>query len=300
MSMADGSAQGQNSGTGVTTDNGTVESSEVETQPSGQEQEQQTVSNPFLDTVAPEDRPVMEKYIQQWDAGVNRRFQELHQQYRPYKDLGEVEDLQRAVQFATLLQTNPEVIFQALQERFGNQQRPAPGGSPQFQPGNQNLQNGFDYAALPEDLAPLAPAFQQYDQRFEQTNQQLAQVTRTLEVIGKHLLDQQNQGKVSEAEKEFEEYMGLLETEFGPFDREYVVALMQHPQNPMKAEDAIKRYQALVQNNVNESRKPGPTVPAVLGGGGSVSTVERVKPEDLSRKDVRNLVADVLKAAHEG
>lgn len=298
MSMlGDGSGQGST----AVNDNGTQESSlseENENQPVGTESSQEgsqgELSNPFLANVDEADRPIVDKYIKQWDAGVTRRFQDIRNQYRPYEQLGDVETLQQAVQLMTIFEQNPEAVYQMLAEKFG--QQPTNRSGFQQQPGGQNLPtNGFDPNNLPEELAPFAPLFQGYEQKISAFDQRFGKLENALNQIGQYVLGQVNTSKQSEEDKQVEQYMGLLKQEFGDFDEDYVLTKML---NGMTGEDAVKAYKQAIQQQVNQSRKPDPSVPAVLSGGGSVAA-ETVDVAKLDKKQTVDLVADVLRRAQE-
>lgn len=298
MSMTDGNLQGQeDTGTEATeTDAGTVE------QPEGQEQQQQ-YSNPFLNEVDEAHREVVAPYLQKWDAGVTRKLQDLHNEYRPYKDLGDPETLGQALQFYRYLEEQPEQLYQLLHQQFGNQSQQQRPGFPPQQPGNQTQ---FDPSQLPEELAPIAPLFQQIQtmgQTLQQYDQKFAQQQRALELIGKYLTGEIQQSRQSQEDQQLAEYMDLLHKQHGEFDDQFVITQVmalagnKAPTSEMW-DQAVKHYQSIVQQGVNRSRAPENKTPVVLNGGGSTA-VQPVDVAKLDRKQTQNLVADVLRRAHE-
>src|SRR5436190_20090017 len=70
-----------------------------------------TLASPFLKNVNPSDRPVLERYLKDWDANVTRRFMSIHDQYRPYKDLGDLDTIQSAMAVYNLLGNDPMQIY---------------------------------------------------------------------------------------------------------------------------------------------------------------------------------------------
>ncbi len=185
------------------------DSTEYEEQPV-EEQESESggeLSNPFLQNVAEEDRDVVGKYVKPWDANVTRRFQEVHNQYKPYKDLGEIEQLKQDVEIANFIRNNPDQMYQMLHEQFGQQlqqgQQPQQGVTQQ-QPGNQ----GLSLNNLPEELQPLAQLLQQQEQqygtRFQGYDQQFGKMEQTLNVVADYLVQQIESNSKSMEDKQLD------------------------------------------------------------------------------------------------
>lgn len=252
-----------------------------------QQQQSGSLANPFLAAVDETDRETVAKYIDKWDANVQRRFAEKDQALRPYRELGDPETLSQAMQIFNLLQNSPEVLYQALSEQFGQQQQgisPSSQG-PLNQPGNQNLQ----FQGLPDELSPLAPVFDQFGQRLNQYEHRFNQLGQTLDAVSKFLVTQHQQTQQAQEDQQIEQYFGLLKTEFGEFDEEYVISKMLAG---MDGAEAVQQFKALVQQQVN-ANSTQPNVPTVLSGGGGAPQTQR-RPEELSQAETRDLVASVL------
>jgi len=252
----------------------------VEDQSTGEEggQEQSDgLASSFLTRIPEADRATVEKYVKQWDAGVTRRFQELHKQYEPYKNLGELETLQKAQEIYGILDNEPERLYHALREIFeeeaGNEQQQNPDASvenpPEFQGALQELQSKFD------------------------------QQTQVLEAMAQYLMQQENQSKESQEDSELEDYLGLLKEEFGDFDEDYVLTKMYHGAS---GEEAIQAYQQFVQQIANQAGSAVNNLPTFLSssGGSGVPQTPSQKLGEIPGKDIRNLVADVLAQANRG
>lgn len=79
--------------------------------------------NGFLNDIPEQDRDIVGKYVKQWDGNVTKQFQKIHENYKPYKDLGDLERLQIANEFFSRFETNPLEVYQifrdGLVEQFG-------------------------------------------------------------------------------------------------------------------------------------------------------------------------------------
>ena len=303
MSMTDGNLQGQEDTGTEANDEGTETVDQSQTVDQGQQPVQ--YSNPILNEVDEAHREIVAPYLQKWDAHFTRKMQDVHSEYRPYKELGDVETLSQALQFYSYLEQQPEELYKILHQQFGNQsqvqqQRP---GFPSQQPGNQTQ---FDPSQLPEELAPIAPLFEQISvmgQTLQTYDQRFAQQQRALELIGKYLTGEIQQSRQSQEDQQLAQYLDLLHKENGEFDDQFVITQVMAlagngAPTPEMWENAIKHYQSVVQQGVNRSRAPEPKAPVVLNGGGSTAN-QTVDVTKLDRDQTKTLVADVLRRAHE-
>lgn len=233
--------------------------------------------HPFLQNIPEEDRPVVAKHLKSWDANVQRRFAAIHSQYEPYKNLGDVEGIQRAQALYNAFQANPQAIYQRLHEAFGQQQQQ------QQQPGSTD-QSLEEYQPIIQYLGQQLTPFQTQMQHQQQVLQALANV-----------IISQNKGAQEQREDaELEQYMANLHTEFGDFDDQYVLTLMQGGIDP---EAAVQTFKATVQQHVNKTKAPGAGAPVLNGQGPPPGQMRSVT--DLSNKETRDLVASVLQRANE-
>lgn len=242
----------------------------------GSEQQQQgseySLASDFLQRVPEAERPILEKYVKQWDAGVTRRFQELHSQHEPYQKLGSnPEQLASALQLMQMIDEKPEVVFNILKAELENQT----GGEQGFQ--GQGLGAGDEFQGVPPELL-----------------QKMNQQQQVLELLAQKILSSEQQSQQQQQDKQLEDYLGLLHTEFGEFDEEYVLAKMARGAD---GADAVKAFHKLV--NPGGATNGGRPAPRVLSGGGVVpSDVQNVAK--ASRGDTKNLVASLLQQAAEG
>lgn len=243
----------------------------------GEQEQSDGMASSFLSRIPDADRAVVEKYVKQWDAGVTRRFQELHKEYEPYKGLGELEELQKARELYGILDEDPERLYNALKEVFGEEVA----GQQQNQ---QNETNG--------EVPEYQGALDEFQAKFDQQ-------TQVLEALAQYVLNQESQSKESSEDKELEDYMGLLKEEFGQFDEDYVLTKMYHGAS---GEDAVKAYQDFVQQITNQAGSVGGNLPTFISssGGGGVPHTPSQKLGDASSKDIQALVVDVLRQSNSG
>lgn len=247
--------------------------------PAGGGEPDYSLASDFLQRVDEADRATVEKYVKQWDAGVTRRFQELHGQYEPYKALGEPEQLQQAIAVMQLLEEQPQAIYQILLEDIQNgaewaQALQQAGGQQQ----QQNSEGAPDASQSFQGLPPEVKA--QLDEQ-QRILEQLAQI-----VVGDKTAQQQ-----AAEDAALEQYMSNLKTEFGEFDENYVLALME---GGMDGAEAVKSFQSLLQQHINQAFS-GQQVPVPLSGGGAPPQQQQ-KVTELGKRDVRDLVAGLMSA----
>lgn len=248
----------------------------------GQQTEPQSdgLASGFLSRIPEADREIVGKYVSQWDAGVTRRFQELHGKYKPYEELGDIESLQKAREIYTILDEEPERLYNALADIFGNQQQGQQNGVE-----SQQQQNGTG-----QESDPFQGAIQELQGRFDEQ-------TKVLEAVAQYILQQQQVTQQSQEDSELDQYVGLLKQEFGEFDEDYVLTKMFHG---MSGEDAVQSWNNLIQNQVNQASQSTANLPAILSnsGGSAVPVTKTQNLGSIPSKDVRALVADVLAQVH--
>ena len=77
----------------------------------------------FLNNIPEQDRAIVGRYARDWDGAVTKQFQKIHEQYKPYKELGELEELRMAREFVNRFETMPLEVYQifknGLAEQYG-------------------------------------------------------------------------------------------------------------------------------------------------------------------------------------
>ena len=238
-----------------------------------QEQGEASLSGDFLSKIPEADRAVVGRYVKDWDSGVTKRFQEIHDQYKPYKDLGSVEQIQQAMEVYDLLDNSPEVIYEALQQHFGAQQngqnQQIPVTQPQQPPSNPQLQQTLD-----PFLTPLQSKLDEQQKMLEN----MAQVI---------LAGNQREQEAAE-DRALDQYLADLEQQYGKFDqRAVLMGLYEGKDGPT----AIKEWK---DSLTQWAPQPQQNIPPPLMGGSVPSN--QVDVGQMSDKDVKQLTANVFAA----
>jgi hypothetical protein len=206
-------------------------------------------------------------HLQQWDKGVNERFQQLQSEYAPYKPILSSgvtpEMVQNGLNIMNLLDTNPEGLWRALQDnyKFGQQEPAGQGQLPSQQPVEPD----------PTDLR-----FKQMEQNFT--------------TVAEHVLQMRQQEEQARQDAAIANEFNAAHKKIGNFDDTWVQAYCYA--NPSKSVEEVGRmYQ---QWHAAEMAKHGarPIITGSSGGGVPGNNVDVTK---LSGKDTRNLVADMIR-----
>ena len=236
----------------------------------GEQEEDYALANGFLKNVPEEHRSILAPYVKQWDAGVQRRFQEIHSQYAPYQELGDPEELMQAAELYQVLQNEPERLYQALRQAgIGAEE------AEEAVYGDDDEAGGGQFS--------LPPEFQQRIDRMESALTNIAQ----------QFLSQQQQSQQYQEDEALDSYLNNLRTEFGDFDEEFVLSRMYAGES---GEQAVQAWNEKIQEVLNQNGGSQKHLPPVLGGGGS-TPIEGQDVRKLPSKEVRNLITQVLTQA---
>lgn len=242
----------------------------------GQEQDN-GLANPFLNNIPEPDREVVGKYIQDWDRGVTNRFQEIHEQYRPYKELekqyGGWDNVQAAMEVYDLLETNPKYVYEEIGKQLGltgaevkeavETDNKAPSGT-----------------KIPDELSEFLGPLQKQIEQQQQVLQALAQQT----------VQSTTAQREAQEDAMLDKLLADMHEAHGDFDEDYVL-LMMH--NDMEPEDAIQAWQDMLgQYTGNENQQRFAPLPPTLSGGQVPGSQKGVA--DMDRKDVQGLVANLM------
>lgn len=225
--------------------------------------------NPFLSEIAPEHQQIVAPYLQKWDANVTKKFQDLHSQFAPYQELGDIDTLKQAIGIMQALSQDPQSFIQAVQEALGEEI------GEQGIDGNQNGLENQEYANIPPEFI----------QQFEQQG-------KIVEALAEFVLGNHEALQEQQEDQELDELLTSLKEQHGEFDEEFVLLKMYQG---MSEEDAIKAWQGLMQGQAAQAQQQFQRVPPVINGGGQVPEGEQRKLGSLPRKDIQNFVANVLK-----
>lgn len=248
--------------------------------------------NQLLEQLPDELHGVVTPHLREIDQNANSKIQELHSQYDPYKFLVEnevdPEQVEAAIQFVQMFNDDPEDIIRKAIDHYGL-------NLGQGEPDDDDYDEDDDEDYDDEDDDP----------RYRK----LAERQRTLE---ENLTAQQQAQLDSEAEEALDEYLDELEEEYGPYDEEYVLALMA---NGMQGDKAVKQFLNRFPNWQEQFAEEegedgsedqagqynqGPQsngAPIVAGAGGTTGSglpSNVSKPGSLSRQQTEDLVEQIL------
>ena len=242
------------------------------------------LANPYLNSIPEVDRPVVGKYLKGWQGNVTRRFQAIHDEYAPYKELGDPEELRMARQIYDLANEEPSTLVRGLVEaipELRDEILAMLGGSSSPPVGASGTSVGYNNPwadqGIPDEFAKQF----QYQQQI-------------IEAVAMKMMEGDTQNQAAQEDAELEDVLQQLHQQYGDFDEEAVLVKMYQGLDP---EQAIHAWNDQVQELIN-NRVSRRVPPPVLGGNGSVPA-GGVEPSKLSDNDRRKYVADMLEAARD-
>ena len=258
--------------------------------PVGETTEQQvsgdTGGNPAWDSLRSKLDPVSFHSIQDdlknFDKNAESRISSLNQQLKEYNELGSPEQLQSYATIAQRLDTEPEVIYNALGE-FLKQNGRMPETEAELQTAVDDEEATNEYGEVPAD-----PRIAQLEQQQQQMQNFLA--------------EQENFRIQQEADSSLEQEIGELKKahpEFTEDDvREVLMRAAFQLQSGGKANKLSEVAQEYVDKTVNRIRavpRPGDSAPRLLPTSGGMPGGQQATPlGKLSRSDVQSLIASSL------
>lgn len=251
--------------------NGGTEGTVGESESQGQESGYSSFVQELLKGAPQEHISIMEPYIKKFDAGVTRRFQDLQNQYKHYESLGWDEDTtQQMSAVYQALTEDPERLLEALKAELGIEEEAQ-------KPESKIGESSQEFQGLPPEI-----------------QSQIEQQQQVLQALAQWVLDQDKSKAESVEDEELDDYLGLLEKEYGAFDEDYVLTKIA---NGMDGEAAVKSWNDLINDymqKVNESTNHLPNAVLSSAGGGAVPQSGPQNLGSIPDKDIRNLIANVI------
>jgi hypothetical protein len=257
--------------------------------PVGETTEQQASGdsggNPAWDSLRSKLDPVsfhsIEEDLKSFDKNAESRISSLNQQLKQYNELGSPEQLQNYAMIASRLDTEPEVIYNALGE-FLKQNGRLPNTE-------QELQDAVDEEeATNESQSPVDPRLAQLEQQQQQMQDFLAQ---------------QEQMRVQqEADYTLEQEINELKQAHPEFSEDDVREVLmraafqlQSSGKTTKLSDVAQEYVDKTVNRIRAVPRPGDSAPRLLPTSGGMPGGQQAKPlGQLSRSDVQSLIASSI------
>ena len=220
--------------------------------------------NPFLSNIPDDDRLVVEKYVKDWDAGVTKRFQAIHEQYKPFKGV-DTTKFEQAMYLHDMANNNPMELYMALDKWVKE---------------NEQMD---DIDVIDENLVDLPDA----------AAKQVQMLKSQIEELNGKLTEKLQNDETEKQMAELDKTMGKLHNKYGDFDDEPVLLRMRKGMSP---EDAVKDYNKWLDNLVSSRTKKPTPFPTLNGAGGSpLGQVDRSKLTDAKTR--KELVMQALAAA---
>lgn len=263
-----------------------------------QDDQQQVNGHPawdeILNVVPDEFHEMLKPTLKKWDDGVQEKFQQIHQQYDPYKPLVEnnipLDEVQQALYLAHQLNTNPAELVQQAIDHFNLEQ---------FKQAQSQQQQNLNDPDDPDGSEDFSLDDLEDDPRYK------ALLEKQREIESK-ITKREQEEQEQEAEQALEQYLGELREAHGEFDENYVVTLLA---NGVDGEAAVKQFQntvsqaaqALIQQQ-QEQNPPRQTAVIAGSGGTSGSGVpdQPLKFGEMKDGQVSDLVAEYIKNAQAG
>jgi hypothetical protein len=223
----------------------------------------------ILGQIPDEDRTVVSKYIKDWDGNVTKQFQKVHEQYKPYKELGDPDQIREALTWIELLNSDPVTFINNVQEAMK-------------EAGIEMSQDYDDYSVLPEyEGLP-----QQFVSQFQQQQQELAELRESLQGFTQTTQEKEEQAAL-------DNLLGMLHTEHGDFDEDWVLLQIAKGIDP---DEAVNKFNTefITKYSSPQARKPAPNL--FTGAAGSVPNGQ-VDMSKMSKADKMAMAVEALKAA---
>jgi len=232
---------------------------------------------PFLDALPTSLHSQVTPLLEQWDKGVQQRFEAIHEEYAPYKQFKEQsvdpETIGYALNLVNALNENPEQVWKSMGEYYNL----TPAQQQQVDNAAQQQQGSSDNSWMDDE---------------EYVDPRIARLEEGVQTMAKMLMEeQQAKAQAAEDERLANELSGLKE-KYGEYDENYVLGRML---NGDSAEDAIKGYKEVTERILAENNRP--PAPKVLGGGGGGVANTSVNPAKLSEPERRQLAMQMLQRA---
>lgn len=268
----------------VSLDNGDASPSEPEVEEVVYET---TFDESFLNHVPEEHRPIVGKYVKDIDGKITKKFQEIHNQYKPYKELGEVEQLQRALHFTEHFQQNGEQVFAKMLKGFINHYGPENA----YKELNRVL--GLEVPEVSDNYIPEGGWEQEEP---DPKDVQLQNVMSELEQLKAWRAEQQEQSEMAEAATQLDALIGQMHNARPDIPEEFMINGFAAGQNPQQILESWDSWFGGKANGQQPQQNSRPT-PPIVGGQGGVPSSGQVDASKLDKQGRMNLAEQWLAAA---
>lgn len=224
-------------------------------------------------------RPMAEETFKELDAKVNKRFETLHSEQEPWKDITsdfDPETVKQAIGLAQALENDPKAVYDALVQAYNF-------GQGQTEP--QQTPNSS------QTVTP--PAGSGEGEEDDPVTKKLTELEKQNQLLAQAFVASQDQEKMAAANQQLDGLLATLKGKHGDFDETYVLTQLANGVDPDKA---VEQFKTIVGQYAAQQNTPTTTAPTVVGGG-SGTPAETVDVSKLSPKETKNHVANLLAAA---
>lgn len=246
-----------------------------------QQQEQSQGLNPawnsLLDHIPEDARGDVQPILQDWDKGVQQRFDSLHDRYRPYDHIVsqgiDPSDIDYSLNLMRHINTNEGAleVYRALEQHLRE----------------NSLLDAIEEQEAEEVDSGDSSAYAR----------QIAELEKNFGMLAEYFLNKDKEAEQA-AQEAYEDQLLEQELEaarakYGDFDeREVLMRLAAN--DDMSIDDAVQDYNAfLARHNVRQA-------PRVLGqGGGDFPAQPSIDPRKLDNRQTQDLVADIIRLSQQ-
>lgn len=215
-------------------------------------------------------------HLQQWDSGVNRRFEKLQSDYAPWKPVlssGVTPDMvQNSLALMNLLDSNPEALYKILADTY------------KFDKANENAGQGqppSNQQAPVDEIPDYARSLQQ----------QYGQMEQNFTTLAQHVLEQRRAEAEAREDATLANEFKAAHNKIGEFDDEWVKSRCLADLN-LSVEQAARQYQDW-ERGVLARHGARPIITGSSGGG--VPGQGNIDVRKLNGAQTRGLAADMIR-----
>lgn len=232
---------------------------------------------PLLEKLPSEFAPIITPQLKEWDTKFEEQLQKVHSQYEPYKQFAEqqvpAEQLEQAFNLFQLINSNPELLYQQMQEFYGF------GGQGQEDPNNQGQQavggeEPFDFNSPDADILQHPKVKELFE------NQQ---------ALAQAFVSQQEKEQLAAAEAQVETELAAVKEKYPNMDE--LLIFQTAAGGNMSLAQAAELLDHQYQQMLAQSRQPAPRVFSANGG---LPAAQQPDPRKLNSVGTQDLVAQIL------
>lgn len=226
------------------------------------------VGEGFLKDIPEVDRNVVSPHVSKWSQSVDKKFREIHDQYKPYKEFGSPDDIKKWKQVVDLIESNPQQVYESLKAHLGIEDAPKTPEGEVTPPVGGSGNGGEQVQGLPPEV--------------QKKLDDLEKLTRGLT---EHQLSQTKAQQEAEQQQAFDSMMSSLEEKHGKFDLGSVIYRIAQGEEPEAAVLSWKKEFGL------PTGKPVVLPPANPATG---SVPQGTDIRKMGKKETQDLVVSML------